>query len=73
MLMAVFNRYVNGDSVPAVTPIHKEGRKDLCENHRGTSVASPLSGLYGRVLKFILEEEYQPFGLEQGSGFRLQK
>ncbi|XP_030759306.1 uncharacterized protein LOC115884770 [Sitophilus oryzae] len=70
------NRFLNGAPIPKewkiayISSIHKKGNKQVCSNYRGISVTSTLSRLYGRILRDLIEQEYQQQEEEEQSGFR---
>ena len=70
------NKFLNGTPIPKewkvayISSIHKKGNKLDCSNYRGISVTSTLSRLYGRILRDLLEQEYQEQEEEEQSGFR---
>lgn len=53
-----------------MSSIHKKGDIRNCENYRGITVTSTCSRLYGRILKNLIEQEYQGSGGEEQCGFR---
>lgn len=70
------NRFLNGAPIPKewkiayISSIHKKGNKQVCSNYRGISVTGTLSRLYGRILRDLIEQEYQQQEEEEQSGFR---
>ncbi|XP_044745745.1 uncharacterized protein LOC123307480 [Coccinella septempunctata] len=76
MLRHLFEKFINGAAIPEVwkeawiTPIHKKGVKSECQNYRCISVTSTFSRIYGKILRKIIEDEYDPYDIEQQSGFR---
>jgi hypothetical protein len=53
-----------------ITSIHKKGYKRNCENHRGISVTSTFSRIYGRILAEFVKSEYKYMEMGEQSGFR---
>lgn len=76
LLTKTINMCLNGHPVPEqwkeayISSIHKKGNKRDCNNYRGISVTSTLSRLYGRIIRDIIEQEYQEHQEEEQSGFR---
>lgn len=72
----LLTRYANGERIPDkwkeawITPIYKKGSRDQCSNYRCISVTDTLSRIYGKVLKQLVEKEYEPNEIEEQAGFR---
>ncbi|XP_047107262.1 uncharacterized protein LOC124776352 [Schistocerca piceifrons] len=76
LLRNLFERCLNGEDVPNdlkvgyISVIHKKGAKDECKNYRGITVTNTFSRLYGRIIKYLLEQEYEEKEAEEQAGFR---
>ena len=72
----LMEKCIRGGEVPKewkeswITPTHKKGRKEDCENYRGLSVTGTLSKIYGKILKAKMEEEWKHKEAEEQAGFR---
>ena len=70
-----FTEYANGANIPDewktayISSIHKKGSKLQCSNYRGISVTSTISRIYGRIIRDMVEDDYEAQDEEQ-SGFR---
>ena len=53
-----------------ITPSHKKGSKQDCDNYRGISVTGTLSKVYGKILKAKVEEVWSGQEAEEQAGFR---
>ncbi|XP_049809026.1 uncharacterized protein LOC126252198 [Schistocerca nitens] len=77
LLRNLFERCLNGEDVPNdlkvgyISVIHKKGAKDECKNYRGITVTNTFSRLYGRIIKYLLEQEYKEKEPEEQAGFRV--
>ena len=76
LLRNLFERCLNGEEVPQqwkiglISVIHKKGKKNECNNYRGITVMNIFSRLYGKIIKYYLEEEYKNKEYEIQAGFR---
>jgi ribosomal protein L19 len=48
----------------------KKGKKDEYENYRGISVLNIISRLYGKIMKYFLEQEFSQIETEEQAVFR---
>ena len=53
-----------------ISVIHKKGRNGECKNHRGITVMNIFSRVYGKIIKYYLEESYKEKETEIQTGFR---
>jgi len=53
-----------------ISVIHKKGKKDEYENYRGITVLNIFSRLYGKIIKYFLEQEFSQIATEEQAGFR---
>lgn len=74
LLAHIFNKCLLGEQVPKewkrsiITSIHKKGSTQKCQNYRGISVICTVAKLYGRILKYRIENEFKES--EEQNGFR---
>jgi len=75
-LRQIFERCLNGDKIPNglkighISVFHKKGKKDEYENYIGITVLNIFSGLYGKIIKYFLEQEFFRIETEEQAGFR---
>lgn len=75
-LAELFQRCINGGDIPEewklsfLTPIHKKGNKENCDNYRGIVVTTSISKIYGKILNKRIEQEYTDSEAEEQAGFR---
>jgi hypothetical protein len=53
-----------------ISAIHKKGKNDEYENYRGITVLNIFSRLYGKIIKYFLEQEFSQIETEEQAGFR---
>ena len=53
-----------------ISAIYKKGKKDEYENCRGITVLNIFSRLYGKIIKYFLEQEFSQIEIEEQAGFR---
>lgn len=76
MITKLLNKCINENKVPKewkmgfMSSIFKKGDPRKCENYRGITVTSTFSRLYGRVLRDLVETEYELIEAEEQNGFR---
>lgn len=76
MIKRLFDKCLIGEIIPSewkeswITPLHKTGPRNQCENYRGLSVTSTFSRLYGRTIAKLITNDYQLYQTEEQSGFR---
>jgi hypothetical protein len=58
--------YVRGGYISAT---HKKGKKDEYGNYRGITVLNNFSRLYGKIIKYFLEQEFSHMETEEQAGF----
>ena len=76
LLRQSFERCINGEGIPHdqktgyISAIHKKGKKEEYENYRGTTLLKIFSRLYGKMIKYILDQEFVQIETEEQAGFR---
>jgi len=76
LLRQIFERCINGEGVPQdwkmgyISAIYKKGKKDEYENYRGITVLNIFSRLYGKMIKYFLDQEFLQMETEEQAGFR---
>jgi len=76
LLRQIFERCINGEGIPQdwkmgyISAIHKKGKKDEYENYRGITVLNIFSRLYGKMIKYFLDQEFLQMETEEQAGFR---
>ena len=76
LLRQIFERCINGEGVPQdwkmgyISAIYKKGKKDEYENYRGITVFNIFSRLYGKMIKYFLDQEFLQIETEEQAGFR---
>lgn len=76
MITKLMNKCINEGNIPKewktgyISPIHKKGKRDICDNYRGIAVTSTFSKIYGRIIRDLIEQQYQAEEAEEQSGFR---
>ena len=74
MLTYLFNQYLRGEDTPAewrtayISNLYKKGDRKKCTNYRGLSVINSLCRVYGKILKYKIEQE--AVDAEEQNGFR---
>jgi hypothetical protein len=64
LLRQIFERCLNGDEIPNewkirhISDIYKKGKDDEYKNYRGITVLNIFSRLYGKIIKYFLEQEF---------------
>lgn len=48
-----------------ITPIHRKGRRDNCENYRGLSVTNIISRIYENIVEGKIEGDYKDVEAEE--------
>ena len=72
----IFKKYINGKNIPQewkvayIIPTYKKGNKLDNNNYRGISLASTISGVYGRIIKDKIENKYKDYEEVKQCGFR---
>jgi transcriptional regulator CtsR len=75
-LRQIFERCINGEGIPQdwkmgyISAIHKKGKKDEYDNYRGITVLNIFSRLYGKMIKYYLDQEFAQIETEEQAGFR---
>lgn len=63
MLTYIFNQYLRGEDTPEkwktahISNLYKKGDRKKCTNYRSLSVINSFSRIYGKILKFKIEQE----------------
>jgi hypothetical protein len=75
LLRSLFEICLNGEvpetwKIGLISVIHKKGRNGECKNHRGITVMNIFSRVYGKIIKYYLEESYKQKETEIQAGFR---
>jgi len=76
LLRSLFEKCLNGEEVPEmwkiglIFVIHKKGRKDEGKNYRGITVINIFSRVYGKIIKYYLEQSYKEKESDIQAGFR---
>lgn len=76
IIKILMEKCINGESIPLewnegwITPIHKKGAQNICENYRGLTVNCSFYRLYGKILTSLITTDYHIYQTEEQAGFR---